>query len=114
MRCPVCNGIEHESGARFCHKCGAELIPVGLEHSNVLPPMRSFTVNGFLFNMILVEGGKFWKGSQCDNPSERKFDLEAVFYENPVLFCVNIISLKILNNVMKLVASACFNISTIF
>lgn len=80
MKCPNCNETEHEDSAHFCHKCGNALISDECK----LPSMKSFTVNGISFNMILVEGGKFWKGAQSSNPSERNFDVEAGYYENPV------------------------------
>lgn len=49
-----------------------------------LPPVRTFTINGVSFNMILVEGGTYWKGSQSENPSDRNYDVESGFDERPV------------------------------
>lgn len=84
MRCSNCDATDHELGAKFCHKCGNSLISDECTQTNGLPSMRTFTVNGISFNMILVEGGTFWKGAQRNNPSERNFDVEAGYYENPV------------------------------
>ena len=52
-----------------------------------LPPIRTFTINGVSFNMILVEGGTFWMGAQYTNPQGQNYDLEAshvVIPEEPV------------------------------
>ena len=84
MKCPICNTIEHESGARFCHKCGNALIPDGRAQEISLPSMRSFTVNGVSFNMILVEGGSFMMGAQKDDPTKPNYDPEADPFESPV------------------------------
>ena len=42
-----------------------------------LPPVRTFTVNGVSFNMILVEGGTMWLGEQNSDPRKPNYDLEA-------------------------------------
>lgn len=41
------------------------------------PPVRTFTVNGVSFNMILVEGGTMWLGEQRSDPRKPNYDLEA-------------------------------------
>lgn len=102
MKCPRCNTINHEEGARFCHVCGAMLQTENNEASTEasaiaskwsrgssqpvsvngtsrmeLSPVRTFNVNGVSFNMILVEGETFWMGEQKENPSKPNYDLEA-------------------------------------
>ncbi len=42
-----------------------------------LPPVRTFTVNGVSFNMILVEGGTMWIGEQKTDPRKPNYDPEA-------------------------------------
>ncbi len=105
MKCPNCNETKHEAGAKFCHVCGTELVendhepdlvkespkyPIDETHESIETPKnvpaskREFTINGVSFNMIYVEGGTFWKGAQSNNPSERNFDVDADYYEEPV------------------------------
>ncbi len=73
MKCPKCNATDHEEGAMFCHICGASLTDYGVEFkkkeeglltssNNTVPLVRTFDVNGVLFNMIHVEGGTFMMG----------------------------------------------------
>ena len=85
MRCLICNEIRHSENARFCMRCGAELRPgrdlaAGVRVSptagndrgarersdavrgGVRMPRMTFNANGVRFDMILVEGGTFYKG----------------------------------------------------
>lgn len=92
MKCPNCNTTYHEDGAKFCHVCGTRLVndsaeqpkPLGTQ-TRSLPLLRTFTVNGVSFNMILVEGGTFMVEAQNEDPSMPNFDPEAYpYYESPV------------------------------
>ena len=42
-----------------------------------LPLIRTFTINGISFNMILVEGGTYWMGEQNEDPRKPNYDPEA-------------------------------------
>lgn len=92
MKCsnPNCKETNHEVGAKFCHVCGAPLIPNSIDEksgretsTNALPPVKTFNVNGVSFNMILVEGGTFWMGAQADDPKDRNYDSNAAWYSLP-------------------------------
>ena len=84
MKCPNCNVTIRQEEAQFCHVCGTRLVdddaeqpkPSGTQTGS-LPPVRTFTVNGVSFNMVLVEGGEFWMGEQREDPSKPNFDPEA-------------------------------------
>lgn len=42
------------------------------------------TVNDVRFNMLKIEGGSFWMGSQSSNPDERNYNKDASHDEGPV------------------------------
>lgn len=45
--------------------------------------VRTFTVNGYSFDMVYVEGGDFCIGVQSDNPDESNYDSLAAKLETP-------------------------------
>lgn len=73
-----------------CLRCGKgpneQITPNdgGKNSASGLPPVRTFTINGVSFNMILVEGGTFWMGAQSYDPQGQNYDPEADSYEAPV------------------------------
>ncbi len=73
MKCPNpnCNETDHEDGAKFCHRCGTQLVSRGHAGTtgagNKRPsvnPVLVFQNNstGVSFKMIKVDGGTFYMG----------------------------------------------------
>lgn len=65
-----------------CIYCGKTLEDHALEGCSItsmsgFPPIRTFTINGVSFNMVLVEGGSFWMGEQDLDPRKPNYDPEA-------------------------------------
>ena len=67
-RCIYCGNVPE---GKVLSKGGRTVSGLGL------PPVRTFTINGISFNMILVEGGTFWMGEQNLDPRKPNYDPEA-------------------------------------
>ena len=58
--------------------------PVAVKAPKIESSRETFTINGVSFDMIKVEGGKFWMGAQKMDPSGSNYDEEASECEGPV------------------------------
>ena len=76
-------GTTYHVRAYAVNSNGTPFYGTDVSFTTLIPPM-TFTANGVSFEMIYVEGGTFWMGTQSTNPGGQNYDSDGGGDEQPV------------------------------